>query len=241
MLKISGQKVCTIDRSSALYKKISAVNPRLAAKESSIWGVAAEAEARVRLNWIDAPESSRELLPQLDAVSAKFRNHSRVVLCGMGGSSLAPEVIAVAVPVEPDPVPIVIEAPPPPPIKGNWNFQTQATTSNYKLYEGLVSVYRIDLYYIGPPQVEGNGELWSEAKPGVVGREAEVVGKNHAPIAIRGSVEGNSLHLSFEVKATSRTFTGSADFTWDDATTSWIGKYYSGAGASSGTASLTQR
>jgi glucose-6-phosphate isomerase len=46
------------------------------------------------LNWIDAPEGSRDLLPQLDAISAKFRNHTRVVLCGMGGSSLAPEVIA---------------------------------------------------------------------------------------------------------------------------------------------------
>ena len=94
MLEISGQKVGVIDRSSALYKKISAVNPRLAAKDSSIWGAAAKAEARIRLNWIDAPESSRDLLPQLDAVSAKFRNHTRVVLCGMGGSSLAPEVIA---------------------------------------------------------------------------------------------------------------------------------------------------
>jgi len=94
MLKLSGQKLGTIDRSNALYKKIAAVNPRLAAKDSTIWGAAAEAEASVRLNWIDAPESSRELLPQLDAVSAKFRNHKRVVLCGMGGSSLAPEVIA---------------------------------------------------------------------------------------------------------------------------------------------------
>ena len=94
MLKISGQKLGTIDRSSALYKKIAAVNPKLAAKDSTIWGSAAQAEASVRLNWIDAPESSRELLPQLDAISAKFRNHKRVVLCGMGGSSLAPEVIA---------------------------------------------------------------------------------------------------------------------------------------------------
>jgi glucose-6-phosphate isomerase len=94
MLKISGQELGTIDRSSALYKKIAAVNPRLAAKDSTIWGAAAEAEASIRLNWIDAPESSRELLPQLDAISAKFRNHTRVVLCGMGGSSLAPEVIA---------------------------------------------------------------------------------------------------------------------------------------------------
>ena len=94
MLKISGEKVGTIDRSSALYRKIEAVNPRLADKDSTIWGAAAEAEASVRLNWIDAPESSRDLLPQLDAISAKFRNHSRIVLCGMGGSSLAPEVIA---------------------------------------------------------------------------------------------------------------------------------------------------
>ncbi len=94
MLKISGQKLGTIDRSSALYKKIAAVNPKLAAKDSTIWGSAAQAEASVRLNWIDAPESSRELFPQLDAISAKFRNHTRVVLCGMGGSSLAPEVIA---------------------------------------------------------------------------------------------------------------------------------------------------
>jgi len=94
VLKISGQKLGTIDRSSALYKKIAAVNPKLAAKDSTIWGSAAQAEASVRLNWIDAPESSRELLPQLDAISAKFRNHTRVVLCGMGGSSLAPEVIA---------------------------------------------------------------------------------------------------------------------------------------------------
>ena len=94
MLKISGEKVGTIDRSSALYKKIEAVNPRLAGKDCTIWGAAAEAEASVRLNWIDAPESSRDLLPQLDAISAKFRNHTRVVLCGMGGSSLAPEVIA---------------------------------------------------------------------------------------------------------------------------------------------------
>lgn len=94
MLKISGNSIAQIDRESMLYKKIAAVNPRLAIKDSSIWGQAAQAEASIRLNWIDAPEISRDLLPQLDAVSAKFRNHKRVVLCGMGGSSLAPEVIA---------------------------------------------------------------------------------------------------------------------------------------------------
>ena len=94
MLKISGKATGQIDRNSDLYQKIAAVNPRLATKDSGIWGPAAQAEASIRLNWIDAPEISRDLLPQLDAVSAKFRSHKRVVLCGMGGSSLAPEVIA---------------------------------------------------------------------------------------------------------------------------------------------------
>lgn len=94
MLKISGNSLGQIDRESELYKKIAAVNPRLANKDPDIWGPAAKVEASVRLNWVDAPESSRDLLPQLDAVSAKFRNHKRVLLCGMGGSSLAPEVIA---------------------------------------------------------------------------------------------------------------------------------------------------
>ena len=94
MLRISGSKIGEIDRSSDLYRKIAAVNPRLADKDSDLWGPAAKAEASIRLNWIDAPERSRELLPQLDALSAKFRTLSRVVLCGMGGSSLAPEVIA---------------------------------------------------------------------------------------------------------------------------------------------------
>ena len=67
MLKLSGNSLAQIDRESALYKKIAAVNPRLANKDSDIWGPAAKAEASIRLNWIDAPESSRDLLPQLNA------------------------------------------------------------------------------------------------------------------------------------------------------------------------------
>ena len=68
---------------------------RLAAKDATLWGVAAEPEASIRLGWLDLPRSSRELLPQLadlvDAVRADGLDH--VVLAGMGGSSLAPEVI----------------------------------------------------------------------------------------------------------------------------------------------------
>jgi glucose-6-phosphate isomerase len=94
MLKISGNNIGQIDKSDELYKLLIAVNLRLAAKDSTIWGAAAQEEAATRLNWIDAPETSRDLLPELDALSAKFRDLTRVVLCGMGGSSLAPEVIA---------------------------------------------------------------------------------------------------------------------------------------------------
>ena len=84
---------------SASPEKVSALNAitaKLAAKDATLWGPAAQAEAAIRLNWIDLPLTSRELLPTLDALSAWSREigHSDFVLCGMGGSSLAPEVIA---------------------------------------------------------------------------------------------------------------------------------------------------
>lgn len=94
MIKISGHAIKNIDRSDARYAALTQVHARLAKKDSTIWGPAAQAEASVRLNWIDLPESSRDLLPALDALYAKHRDKSNVVLCGMGGSSLGPEVIA---------------------------------------------------------------------------------------------------------------------------------------------------
>jgi glucose-6-phosphate isomerase len=75
---------------------LNAVTARLAQKDSTIWGSEAQSEASIRLNWIDLPTSSRELLPELDALAAwaKERSLNHVILAGMGGSSLAPEVIA---------------------------------------------------------------------------------------------------------------------------------------------------
>ena len=68
---------------------------RLVAHDASLWGPAARPEAEVRLGWLDLPESSESLLPQLrelrDGLTAAGIDH--VVLAGMGGSSLAPEVI----------------------------------------------------------------------------------------------------------------------------------------------------
>jgi glucose-6-phosphate isomerase len=67
---------------------------RLAAKDPTLWGPAAEPEARVRLGWVDTATRSRELLPQLAELADELADLEHVVLAGMGGSSLAPEVIA---------------------------------------------------------------------------------------------------------------------------------------------------
>jgi len=94
MISLKGNALTKIDRTSTEYKALQVFHDRLKTKDSTIWGPAAQAEAAIRLNWIDLPESSRELLPQFDALAAKHRNKDHVILCGMGGSSLGPEVIA---------------------------------------------------------------------------------------------------------------------------------------------------
>ena len=94
MTELTGHSLSKIDRSDSRYLSLLDFHSRLAQKDPTIWGASAEAEATVRLNWIDLPESSRDLLPQLDALCAKHRDKLRVILCGMGGSSLGPEVIA---------------------------------------------------------------------------------------------------------------------------------------------------
>ena len=93
-MKISGKSLSQIDRSSDLYRRLVDVHHQIAIKDPSTWGAEAAAEAAIRLNWVDLPESSRTLLPEIDALSAKFRHMKTIVLAGMGGSSLAPEVIA---------------------------------------------------------------------------------------------------------------------------------------------------
>lgn len=94
-MKISGPALNSINRESELYRKLRETHPRIAQKDASTWGSKASAEAAIRLNWVDLPESSQELLPEIAAVVEKFSARSRIVLCGMGGSSLGPEVIAL--------------------------------------------------------------------------------------------------------------------------------------------------
>jgi glucose-6-phosphate isomerase len=71
------------------------VAPALARKDPTLWGPVAKAEASIRLGWVDLPHTSRPLLAEIDALSAELRQEGldHIALAGMGGSSLAPEVI----------------------------------------------------------------------------------------------------------------------------------------------------
>lgn len=68
---------------------------RLAEKDSSIWGPAAQPEASIRLGWTESARNAMEVVPAILQLRDEFRSAgiTRLVLCGMGGSSLAPEVI----------------------------------------------------------------------------------------------------------------------------------------------------
>jgi glucose-6-phosphate isomerase len=72
------------------------VASRITGGDATLWGAAAEAEAAVRLGWVEAVSISRPLVAEIVALRADLsaKGVTRVVLAGMGGSSLAPEVIA---------------------------------------------------------------------------------------------------------------------------------------------------
>ena len=69
---------------------------KLTTKDATLWGPDAEHEASIRLGGLDLPHSSRQYLPELAELREHFEHAGldRLVLAGMGGSSLAPEVIA---------------------------------------------------------------------------------------------------------------------------------------------------
>ena len=75
---------------------------KLFAQDPTLWGAAAEQEAAVRLGWTDAATVSRPLIPEIMELRDDFAREgvTRFVLAGMGGSSLAPEVITRSAGVE---------------------------------------------------------------------------------------------------------------------------------------------
>ncbi|GAB4002441.1 glucose-6-phosphate isomerase [Glycomyces albus] len=76
--------------------KAEGVPAKVAAKDPTLWGPEAEAEAAIRLGWVDTFERSKELVAPLAKLRAELGEQGidHIALCGMGGSSLAPEVIS---------------------------------------------------------------------------------------------------------------------------------------------------
>ncbi|KAB1661798.1 glucose-6-phosphate isomerase [Pseudoclavibacter sp. CFCC 13796] len=71
---------------------------RLAAGDATIWGADAQPEAAKRLGWVHADAVSAPLVDEIIALRDHLHAQGvdRIVLAGMGGSSLAPEVITIA-------------------------------------------------------------------------------------------------------------------------------------------------
>ncbi|WP_347107442.1 glucose-6-phosphate isomerase [Paenarthrobacter sp. S56] len=75
---------------------------RIFAKDHTLWGPDAESESAIRLGWVEAPAVSQPLVGPILELRDELRAEgvTHIVLCGMGGSSLAPEVIAGTAGVE---------------------------------------------------------------------------------------------------------------------------------------------
>src|SRR5690606_30080406 len=71
------------------------VASRITGQDSSLWGEAAEEESAKRLGWTEAVVVSEGLVDDILALRDELRDAgiTHVALAGMGGSSLAPEVI----------------------------------------------------------------------------------------------------------------------------------------------------
>ncbi len=68
---------------------------RIWAKDDTLWGPAGQAEVADRLGWLSAHETYEEQIDELEAfaLDAAQCGYTDAVLLGMGGSSLAPEVL----------------------------------------------------------------------------------------------------------------------------------------------------
>ena len=71
------------------------VASRIGAKDFTLWGKAAESESSIRLGWVNSAVDTQALVQSILELKTSLNDQgvSRIVLCGMGGSSLAPEVI----------------------------------------------------------------------------------------------------------------------------------------------------
>jgi glucose-6-phosphate isomerase len=95
IVSVSGDDALAATSGHVAALVVDGVASRIAAEDATLWGPDAVDEASKRLGWVALPESSRPLVDPILALRDELRSQGvdRVVLCGMGGSSLAPEVI----------------------------------------------------------------------------------------------------------------------------------------------------
>jgi len=84
-----------LEARQAVLDEADGLPAAVVAKDVTLWGPDAASLAGTRLGWLDVVQVGRDLLPRLLALREELAAEGvdRVVLAGMGGSSLAPEVI----------------------------------------------------------------------------------------------------------------------------------------------------
>ena len=89
---------------SAVGARVEKLEAELAAKkifdhDAAFWTTnpAGQAEVKKRLGWLSAPQGDPQLLLQMDQVASacQYDGFTKALLLGMGGSSLAPEVLSL--------------------------------------------------------------------------------------------------------------------------------------------------
>lgn len=93
-ITVSGPALVAVDR--IVPQLVSdLIASRIAGQDASLWGAKAEKEAEKRLGWTEAVVISNPLVPDILALRERLLDAgvNHFVLGGMGGSSLAPEVI----------------------------------------------------------------------------------------------------------------------------------------------------
>jgi transaldolase/glucose-6-phosphate isomerase len=101
--RISGALRPKVEQKVALAGRDD-VAQRLRAGDPTLWGAPGTPEVADRLGWLTIPERMLELCEELEAFAAQVSREgfADVVLLGMGGSSLAPEVLRRAFHHRPD-------------------------------------------------------------------------------------------------------------------------------------------
>ncbi|MBT3322403.1 MAG: glucose-6-phosphate isomerase [Anaerolineae bacterium] len=83
----------------------NSVNARLWAHDPSLWteDLAGQAEVKIRLGWLDLPNTSRNLADEVTAFASEVKDAGikKVLLLGMGGSSLGPETMGLTFNIPP--------------------------------------------------------------------------------------------------------------------------------------------